>query len=254
MKVWDTFLCNDELNLLEARLTELDKAAYRFVLVESDVTFQGHPKPLHYAENRSRFAAWSDRMIHVDASRELAGITDAWSREHASREAAARGLDGFNTADDVLLHGDLDEIPLAAVVMSLAPGDARAFGMSFRPVAVDLEYPGFVWCGTVSAPAAWSSFAWLRAQREVFPRLPGAGWHLTFLGGPAAMRRKIRQNSHAESIDQVDRDSDRCWREGRNLSDSALLVHVGVEGLPIYISGSPHRCPDTWFWKEAGAQ
>lgn len=243
-RVWDTFLFNDELDLLEARLTELAPVVYRFVLVESDLTFQGSPKPLLYQENRERFAAWSDKIVCVTAT-EVHEFLSPWAREHASREAVSRGLEGFWSANSVLLHGDLDEIPRASAVASLVPGDPWAFSMSFRPVAVDLEYAGYVWNGTVSAPFTWSSFTWLRDQRHVFPRLLDAGWHLTFLGGPDAMKRKIRQNSHAESIDQVDRDADRCWAEGRNLSDSALLTHVGQSDLPWWVVESG---PDIWFW------
>ena len=54
-KAWDAFLFCNELDLLEARLTELDSAVYRHVLVEAPVTFQGDPKPLWYAENKERF-------------------------------------------------------------------------------------------------------------------------------------------------------------------------------------------------------
>ena len=66
-RVFDAFTFSDELDLLEARLTELDSAVYRHVLVEAPVTFQGGPKPLHYLENRDRFAPWADKIIHVTA-------------------------------------------------------------------------------------------------------------------------------------------------------------------------------------------
>ena len=66
-RVYEAFLFCDELDLLEARLIELDSAVYRHVLVEAPVTFQGTPKPLHYLENQDRFAPWKDKIIHVVA-------------------------------------------------------------------------------------------------------------------------------------------------------------------------------------------
>jgi len=61
----DTFLFFDELELLEFRLRELDAVVDTFVLVESDLTFSGREKRLHFEENKQRFSAYEDRIVHV---------------------------------------------------------------------------------------------------------------------------------------------------------------------------------------------
>lgn len=246
-RVYDTFPFNDELDLLEARLTELDGIAYRFVLVESSCTFQGHPKPLYYAENKERFAPWEDRIVHIIAS-EVHAYQGPWAREGAARCALRRGLHGFEPREDILLHGDVDEIPRARVVAQQLPGIPASFRQRFHPVAVNLRHP-CDWQGTVAAPADFPSFLWLRNQRTVFPAASDGGWHFTWLGGPDAMKRKVRQFSHAEAVPQVDRDAELCWREGRHLDGLELLERCAIDDTwPEYIARG--RCPESWFWRK----
>jgi beta-1,4-mannosyl-glycoprotein beta-1,4-N-acetylglucosaminyltransferase len=61
----DCFLFYNELDMLLYRLSVLDKHVDAFILVESAHTFIGNPKPLFYAENREKFAAFSEKIIHV---------------------------------------------------------------------------------------------------------------------------------------------------------------------------------------------
>ena len=54
--------------MLEARLQELDSVVDKFVLVESPRTFSGQPKPLHFKDNRARFAAFSQKIVYIELS------------------------------------------------------------------------------------------------------------------------------------------------------------------------------------------
>ena len=56
--VIDTFPLNDELDILEMRLTEIGDAVDFVVAVEADVTHQDRPKPYHLTENLERFDRW----------------------------------------------------------------------------------------------------------------------------------------------------------------------------------------------------
>jgi len=110
--VYDCFPFFNELELLEVRLHELDPVVDKFVLVEATRTFPGKPKPLHFAENRERFAAFADKIIHVVVEDMPAGDTrrDHWVRDRFQRNAIGRGLKECRP-DDVILVSDLDEIP-----------------------------------------------------------------------------------------------------------------------------------------------
>lgn len=63
--IYDCFSFFNELDLLEIRLNTLDKVVDKFILFESTLTHTGNPKPLYYAENKDRFAKFSDRIVHI---------------------------------------------------------------------------------------------------------------------------------------------------------------------------------------------
>ena len=61
---FDCFSFFNELDILEMRLNILDPHVDFFVLIESEETFSGKPKPLYFELNQERFAKWKDRIIH----------------------------------------------------------------------------------------------------------------------------------------------------------------------------------------------
>lgn len=263
--IWDTFLFGGELDLLECRLTELqDVPDLVHVIVESAVTFQGDLKPLHYKENQARFSGWSNRIRYVVAEPE--GSTP-WQREWASREACRRGLDGA-TSGDVVLHGDVDEIPSAdAVHRAVGALKPSVFIQRMFQFAVDWELPGG-WYGTSAAD--WDclpSFRWLREGG--WAPLPDGGWHLSWLGGGEAVTAKVRAYSHAELSDHVSAGANGFYERGRGLVPASPPVLSGRmdeddEELRLFQSAemqlqavnvdsswprwvSERRCPGNWF-------
>src|SRR5205823_1107096 len=107
--IYDCFLFFNEVELLEIRLHDLSAVVDRFVLVESPVTFSNKPKPLYYADNRDRFKAFEDRIIHVVVD-DNPPADSPFDRENHQRNCIARGLAACHP-DDVVLISDLDEIP-----------------------------------------------------------------------------------------------------------------------------------------------
>ena len=64
MKVFDSFIFFNELDLLELRLNILNDVVDYFVLTESPFTVSGNEKPLYYQENKDRFGKFNDKIIH----------------------------------------------------------------------------------------------------------------------------------------------------------------------------------------------
>jgi len=90
-RIFDCFTFLNEFDLLEIRLHELAQVVDRFVIAESPVTFTGRPKPLHFLDNRARFAAFADKIIHIVVDDQP--VTDsAWEREWHQRNALERGI------------------------------------------------------------------------------------------------------------------------------------------------------------------
>ena len=63
--IYDCFLFNNEIEILDIRLHELFGVVDKFVLVESTVTHTNKQKRLHYLENKSRFKKFKDKIIHI---------------------------------------------------------------------------------------------------------------------------------------------------------------------------------------------
>ena len=64
MKVFDSFIFFNELDLLEMRLNILNDVVDHFVITESPFTVSGNEKPLYYQENKDRFGKFNDKIVH----------------------------------------------------------------------------------------------------------------------------------------------------------------------------------------------
>ena len=126
-RVYDLFMFRDELDMLEFRLREFEDTDTIHVLCESGTDHRGLPKPLYYAENKERFAPWSDRIVHVIADGlPLAGPLPALSRgtvDHRARPArpAWAAVEDQVRDSDVILLGDVDEFPPAEALEGTFP-------------------------------------------------------------------------------------------------------------------------------------
>lgn len=263
MKVFDTFLFGDELDMLECRLIELDGKVDRHVLVEAAVDHQGNPKPLHFGENRDRFSPWLDRITHVVADLPTRAETaNPWDREFAQRQAVWRGLEGDAEPEDLVLVCDVDEIPSDAAV-SMQPDGPVAMGMWLSMFAVDWVYPEQARIAVAGRAKALAEVP-LHVVRDNgvrarLPLAPGCGWHFTWLGGPEAIRRKAGQFCHLELREMIldGNEAGEWYEQGFTWHGPAIapyppprrsgrLVPVDVnQSWPRYIR--ERRCPPEWF-------
>jgi beta-1,4-mannosyl-glycoprotein beta-1,4-N-acetylglucosaminyltransferase len=269
VKVFDTVLFGSgpqDLDVLECRLREMgDCGIYAHVVVEGTVTFQGEPKPLWCQEHAARFARWADRIRYVPILPSVAfpgkQPGDAWAREHYSRNAVMGGL--FDAEpDDLIIHGDVDEILRAGAVRELVDlatspmldnGPCKLELRHFA-FAVDWEMPGRWHAPSVVKFGQVKDFTDVRESDWPVVRFASpdpAGWHLSSLGGPEAIRTKIRSFSHAEVVPHyTDEVCWRSWERGEfwdaGTGRTVQLMPVDVDGSwPGWVAG--RRCPQSWF-------
>jgi hypothetical protein len=264
----DTFPIHDELDMLECRLTEIFDAVDYVVAVEADVTHQDSPKPFYVTESLARFDAFKDKLIVVRASGlpTMEQDPDPWARELSQREHVATGLSQIGvSANDILLHGDVDEIPRAMHVRMVnpAPGWFTSFHQSLHCFAVDWLHPD-PWFGTVAGRAGsvmaltdnLNPFARMRDKRNRWSQ-PGSyvepqplvesGWHLTWLGGRDAGLKKLGSFCHPEIADrtQVGLEADLYYRDGWHV-DGRRQKAVDVDDtFPKWIREG--HAPAAWF-------
>jgi hypothetical protein len=233
--IYDCFTFFNELELLELRLHELAGVVDRFVLVEAAQTHTNKPKPLHYQENRARFSAFHDKIIHIVVD-DLPQSSDAWVPENFQRNCIARGLTGCRP-DDFVLVSDLDEIPRASVVERMSreiPNPDNLFSSAVHAALNSglvkrvfhrrgfrrqlRHHHPFVWrfehtlyryfmnCKSLRPPLThgtvmlrYRDFSTAEEMRHTgFKTVPDAGWHFTWMGGVERIMKKIQAFAHQE--------------------------------------------------------
>tara|TARA_B100001113_G_C21104074_1_gene620045 strand:- start:108 stop:2063 length:1956 start_codon:yes stop_codon:yes gene_type:complete len=83
----DTFIVNDELDLLELRLNEHDDFTKYFIGVESNRTHKGKEKPWHVKSNMERFEKWKEKFILLSLDDSSINL-DGTMRERRARDFA----------------------------------------------------------------------------------------------------------------------------------------------------------------------
>lgn len=227
-KVYDCFTFFNELDILELRLNELDPVVDHFVLCESPYTFRGKPKPLHFKENRDRFARFLPKIVHIVVDDMPLGgretSRDYFKKERFQRDAIGRGLRDA-AADDFVILCDVDEIPRAGVIEQIRREQRMQiyalhmrFYVYFLNVRFNLPWdkPRVARFGDIRRIQSLRSGgpSWRPKQRDPLPvlrqwkrmvfgmrprpwvEIPEAGWHFTSMNGPASVNTKMNAYSH----------------------------------------------------------
>jgi hypothetical protein len=275
MAIWDCFTFFNELDILELRLNELDPHVDRFVLVEAAKTFSNEPKPLHFAENRERFARFLPKIVHVVVD-DLPDQGDAWDREAFQRDAMVRGL-AEAAPDDVIMISDVDEIPYPEHVSRLTPeamrGNIWFIECDYYEYKLNLSVPG-KWVGLCAVRAIQKKylpgvqdFRGFRARQSRNLPMPvnqainiaknvfrvgrplthrliqHGGWHFTFVNTPEKIQYKIRSYAHQErntpefnNLQNIQRMID----NGQSICGRPLQP-VGLDQMPAAVRADPGR-------------
>jgi beta-1,4-mannosyl-glycoprotein beta-1,4-N-acetylglucosaminyltransferase len=275
-KVFDCFPFFNELDLLEIRLNELDGIVDRFVLCESPYTFRGKPKPLHFLENRDRFARFLPRIEHVIVDDLPLGGPEIerafFKKERFQRNALMRGLTTA-TPDDFVLLCDVDEIPRASAIEGIVrdngPRAVHVLEMRKYRYLLNLRSAG-PWYkarlarfgdirklqmlrvgGPSWAPKQASLGPVLRQWRRMlfgvrprpWIRVPDAGWHFTSMNGAKAVSEKMQAYSHVhERFEEEAAVAEHIAEALRKAADPAS--HFSIEpfdNLPHFLAANQDR-------------
>jgi len=202
----------NELDLLELRLSELDPVVDRFVIVESNRTHKGTLKPLHYAENAARFAAWHDKIVHIvcPLMDDGDGLPSIRRREMTQRNAILQGVRDC-ADDDIILISDCDEIPRSHLVPTyLDDGIVATYLQTLYYYNLNTSAPDRIWPGTrvcrVADARALSPHVirnGLAQPDNIYPlyrHISGGGWHYSYFGGTVAIHNKMTEFLHQELV------------------------------------------------------
>ena len=272
-KLYDCFLFNNELDLLELRLTELYSSVNYFVICECAVTFSGEPKPLYYLLNQARFVSFKDKIKHfiipnppaeaytVNPINKDKKTSQFWQRNQMALAIQA------TKENDLILISDVDEIPRARVLARVVKLCSFAktivfFSQSWFLLFLDVrvarrEQVVFAsnertknknnakWLGTFACTAKLLrngyrgnvngiwSMKWGDHHLK-YPIVEDAGWHFSYMGGMNGLFTKVHANGmHAYSNKHI-----QDLRQGKFL-ECILKVETIGENHPEELRDHP---------------
>lgn len=184
-RVFDAIIFSNELDMLEVRWRELHPYVSKFVILESNTTFTGIPKPLFFASNRARFAFAEDKIAHGVFSGRAAdrgSHKDPFVLESEQR-GAMNGLlhrTGISNGD-LLIISDTDEIPSPHTIKLLQWCDEvpPVLHLELRHYMYSFEFPVDYssWRATAHIYGPWTQYRHSRLTNII---LSDAGWHCSF--------------------------------------------------------------------------
>ncbi len=211
--IYDCFTFRDELDILELRLSILDKVVDNFVICEANKTFTNQPKDYIFLKEFERFEKWIPKITYCPIELDDTGLdftqkdnsynptSPSWQFEYQQRSALIYGLENIQP-DDIILMGDIDEIP-----------DPSLFKKYDVPVVYAMDFFYYyannksigprdsIWFGTAQISGDYlkkiSSFQELRDIKNNFQKIK-SGWHLSYMGGKEMIQNKIKSFSHTE--------------------------------------------------------
>ncbi|KAK7857562.1 beta-1 [Quercus suber] len=184
-RVYDAIIFSNELDILEIRWRELHSLVTKFVILESNTTFTGIPKPLFFASNQARFAFAEGKIVHDVFSGRIAAHgsrEDPFALESKQRAAMNRllRLAGISSGD-ILIMSDTDEIPSSHTVKLLqwCDGIPPVMHLEFRHYMYSFEFPVDYssWRATAHVFHPRTLY---RHSRQTDLILSDAGWHCSF--------------------------------------------------------------------------
>lgn len=198
MKIYDCFIFNHEIELLELRLNILEDYVDKFVITEGDVTFSGKPKESYFLNNKERFSKWEDKIILNQIK--IPDFESPWDREIYSRNSVME-LDIFEDGD-LILTSDSDEIPNPEILKFTDEWIRSDIHFTFQQKA----YHGYFnnlytdcWFGTRAALYEYmknTTVDNIREGTENENKISGSiitngGWHFTYCGDDNHVKQKI---------------------------------------------------------------
>lgn len=216
MKIIDSFIFYNELDLLKYRLAVLAPYVDFFVLVEATHTHSGHTKPLFYDINKHIFKEFQDKIVHVvvqDFPYQSPVREDrSWTNENFHRNCIKRGIDSLAlNDDDVIFTSDLDEIADPEMLAKLRRGELEYDKKGLNRCQLDMYYYNLnskvkdPWYGLKlitfgTYKTIGLTFQDMRTWEWSHPVniVPKAGWHLSYFGDAKQIQSKLKHFAHQE--------------------------------------------------------
>jgi beta-1,4-mannosyl-glycoprotein beta-1,4-N-acetylglucosaminyltransferase len=238
MKIIDSFLFYNELDLLEVRLNYLNPYVDYFIISEAYKTFNGTSKELYYLTNKQRFKKFHSKIIHnviKEVPEDFSNFikpdkrfTDyhlsyphkhfgkpliyqfkQFQREVFLKDSQIIGISKIAMPNDLLILGDLDEIPNHQVLVNIREKEDL-----LNDQHVNLAMNWFMYYFNTKLNKEWfgiriCKYSYLNdksvdlirypledRQSQKFSIIENGGWHFSFFGGDKMIKEKLNVSNY----------------------------------------------------------
>ena len=248
MKIYDCFMFFDEEMLLDLRLNILDKYVHKFVITEATYMHNGEHKKLLFDINK--FSKFKDKIIYKIVDNPPPDIekinkndskknknskiqSNAYKRHIYQLEETRLGISDAEP-DDIIIIGDLDEIPnLENVDFNKIKQKLIFFEQKMFYYKLNLYYK-MPWYGSRACRKKYFKSAkwlqWIKNKKYPLWRLDilfskqkyndinfvaNGGWHFTNIKSPENIEKKLKSFVHHKDFES----------SGLNVEDLKRLIN-----------------------------
>ena len=208
-KLYDCFLYNNEIEILEIRLQLLSEVVDKFIIVCASETFTGRKKEYSFPWSNKIISSFKNK-IELITIEQLIG-EGAWQKEWYSRNRLSDGLNDLSP-NDLVLISDIDEIPRPTVLSAILNGnpinDIKILGLDFYNFKFNYKLmhgTQIIWAGPVicafknfTSPQELRNLRWTSICTNKERLIENAGWHFSFLTKSNNVEDKLRSFAHQE--------------------------------------------------------
>ena len=214
MKIIDSFMLNNEIDLVLARMRYLYDFVDHFLIIEADRTHSNKSKPSYFNENIHRFDEFRDKIILKQIQfNQLVNSENSWHRENYQRDYIWVAAEEFQD-DDIFYISDADEIPdtrnykqmiektkeLGALKLT-----QEMFYYNLSNRLISFPYWGAAYLITKenmrNMGGALSDLR-LGSKDKQITHTELCGWHLTYFMSPENIKNKMQSFAHVEFDDE----------------------------------------------------
>lgn len=266
----DSFMYNGEENILEIRLETLNDFIDKFIILESPRSHSQIPRSLEFYKQKERFKKFIDKISYYAV--DYCSNSNFTLNDFQGRMVIQNILiNQFNIKnDDLVLHGDLDEIPNPYKLKEILENDKElskpyTFMMDNRVLCFDLScnspiglFPGTM---LLKGKLLFNYQLYdLRAnrqnvhQKDCFNLLDNSGWHLGYCAGIEKTMDKFRFYCHAKETNNWLKDKEsliNCIKTKTGFTPDKpelKLVEWKKENFPLFIFNNPDKFKEQLSW------
>jgi beta-1,4-mannosyl-glycoprotein beta-1,4-N-acetylglucosaminyltransferase len=143
-KLIDAVIFSVELDMYEVRLRELWDVVDTFIVLESNATFTGNPKPFVFAENAERFAFAKEKLLYARVYQQALPPNESpFHNEIEMRISMNENIEKVANEGDLLIISDVDEIPRPSTlkILKACSGVPSPLHLQLRNYLYSFEFP-----------------------------------------------------------------------------------------------------------------